>query len=67
MINDLRDHLEGVESSLFADDSCIFKSGKNLDHIKNYIQANLDNRQLVDRYIVSKWQHFWDQEATCSH
>jgi len=22
---------------------------------------------LVDRCIVSKWQHFWDQEATGSH
>jgi len=42
MINDLPDRLKGVESSLFADDSCIFKSGNNLDHIKNYIQDSLD-------------------------
>ena len=34
MINDLPDSLHGVETSLFADDSCIYKSGKNLDKIR---------------------------------
>ena len=33
MISDLPDSLQGVENSLFADDSCIYKSGKNLDRI----------------------------------
>jgi len=51
MINDLLDRLEGVDSSLFADDSCIFKSGKNLDHIKNYIQDSLDK--------ISNWCNLW--------
>ena len=39
MINDLPDN---VESSLFADDSCIFKSGRNLDVILKAIQDNLN-------------------------
>ena len=51
MINDLPDCLQGVESSLFADDSCIFKSGKNLDHIRNSIQENLSK--------VSDWCNHW--------
>lgn len=42
MINDLPDSLHGVETSLFADDSCIYKSGKNLDKILEVIQHNLD-------------------------
>jgi len=42
MINDLPDSLRDVESSLFADDSCIFKSGRNLNHITKYIQDNLN-------------------------
>lgn len=51
MINDLPDCLEGVESSLFADDSCIFKSGKNLDTILESIQKNLDR--------ISAWCDLW--------
>jgi len=42
MINDLPDYLQGVESSLFADDSCVFKSGKNLDTITKPVQENLN-------------------------
>jgi hypothetical protein len=41
MINDLPDCLSDVESSLFADDSCIFKSGRDLDSIVAKIQENL--------------------------
>jgi len=51
MINDLPGRLVGVESSLFADASCIFKSGKTLDHIKNYIQDSLDK--------ISNWCNLW--------
>jgi len=41
MINDLPNSLQAVESSLFADDSCIFKSRKNLKHINKLLQNNL--------------------------
>lgn len=51
MINDLPDTLHDVETSLFADDSCIFKSGKNLKHIVNSIQQNL--------LEISKWCDLW--------
>ena len=40
-LNDLPDSLD-VESSLFADDSCVFKSGKNLNYIRKCIQKNLE-------------------------
>ena len=43
MINDLPECLSGVESTLFADDSCIFKSGKDLESIVASIQVNLHN------------------------
>jgi len=38
MINDLPNCLQDVESSLFADDNCIYKSGKNLKHINKYFK-----------------------------
>ena len=47
MINDLPNSLHDVESSLFADDSCIFKSGKNLAHITKSVQDNLQILSLV--------------------
>jgi len=42
MINDLPNFLQDVESSLFAGDRCIFKSGKNLKHMNKLLQNNLD-------------------------
>ena len=51
MINDLPDSLRDVESSLFADDSCIFKSGRNLNHITKYIQDNLNR--------IAEWCNLW--------
>jgi len=45
------DTLHDVETSLFAVDSCIFKSGKNLKHIVNSIQQNL--------LEISKWCDLW--------
>ena len=42
MINDLPDKLHDVNASLFADDSCIFKSGYNLKLITDKIQENLN-------------------------
>ena len=51
MINDLPDTLQDIESSLFADDSCLFKSGRNLSHITKSIQNNLDR--------ISTWCDTW--------
>ena len=51
MINDLPDYLQGVESSLFANDSCIFISGKNLDTITKSVQENLNK--------IADWCNLW--------
>ena len=42
MINDLPDLLHNVETSLFADDSCVFKTGKSLPFITKTIQESLN-------------------------
>ena len=41
MINDLTESLSDVQTSLFADDSCVFKSGKDLKSITKKVQDNL--------------------------
>jgi len=53
MINDLPKSLQDVEveSSLFADDSCIFKSAKNLKQINKLLPNNLDR--------LSDWCDTW--------
>jgi len=51
MINDLPAALTDVECSLFADDSCIYKSGSNLPHLVNKIQENLN--------YISEWCNQW--------
>ena len=51
MINDLAAGLRGAQTSLFADDSSIYKSGRNLEAILNCIQCNLD--KIVD------WCELW--------
>jgi len=51
MINDIAASLRGVQTSLFADDSCIYKSGRNLEAIVKCIQSNLD--KIVD------WCELW--------
>jgi len=51
MINDLPDTLQDIESSLFADDRCLFKSGRNLSHITKSIQNNLER--------ISTWCDNW--------
>ena len=40
--NDLPDVLVNVESSLLADDSAVFKLGKNLKYVTQQIHKNLD-------------------------
>jgi len=55
MINDLPDHLQDVESSLFADDSCIFKSGNSIDIIPKPLQKNLNK--------IADWCNLWGGEA----
>ena len=51
MINDLPDVITNAKSSLFADDSCIFKSGRNLDQLESNIQKNLT--------AIEKWCNEW--------
>ena len=51
MINDTPKELFDVESSLFADDSAIFKSGKNLTYISTIIQTNSNK--------ISEWCDQW--------
>jgi len=42
MINDLPNDITETESTLFADDSCLFKSGRNLDFILRKMQTSLN-------------------------
>ena len=42
MINDLPDNIKQTDKTLFADDSCLFKSGKNLDPILRKMQVSLN-------------------------
>jgi len=62
MINDLTDSLSDVQTSLFADDSCVFKSGKDLKSITKKVQDNLNE--------ISNWCDQWgfkiSQEKTIS-
>ena len=51
MINDLPKCLDGVESSLFADDSALFKSGRDLDSILKAMQKNLNK--------IAAWCDLW--------
>jgi len=43
--------LEDVESSLFADDSAIYKSGRNMAHLQKVVQRNLDR--------IQSWCDMW--------
>jgi len=45
MVNDLPEGLEEVETSLFADDSAINKSGRNIAYLQKVMQRNLDKIQ----------------------
>jgi len=47
MINDLPNDITETETTLFADDSCLFKSGRNLDFILHKMQTSLN--KLVER------------------
>ena len=51
MINDLPDRLTNIESTLFADDSAVIKSGKNLKFITKQVQNNLNN--------IEQWCDEW--------
>ena len=51
MINDLTDSLSDVQTSLFADDSCVFKCGKDLKSITKKVQDNLNE--------ISNWCDQW--------
>ena len=45
MMNDLPDDLCDIETSLFADDSAIYKSGRNVRHLQKVMQKNLEKIQ----------------------
>lgn len=51
MVNDLPDGLDEVESSLFADDSAIYKMGRNMAHLERVVQRNLDR--------IQSWCDMW--------
>jgi ribonuclease HI len=46
MINDLPDEITKTEASLFADDSCLFTSGRRLDTIMSKMQDSLNKLKL---------------------
>jgi len=46
MINDLPDNLNSSETSLFADDSCLFNSGRQLDVILRRMQDSLNKLKM---------------------
>jgi hypothetical protein len=58
MIDDLPDSLENVESSLFADDSAIFKGGRNLPMLVKSVQQALD--------AISEWADTWGFKISTS-
>jgi len=43
MINDLPQCINGSEITLFADDNCLFRSGRRLDAIIRSLQIDLNN------------------------
>ena len=51
MIDDLPSFLTNVESSLFADDTAVYKSGRSIDHLNTTMQNNLAN--------IQKWCDQW--------
>ena len=51
MIDDLPSVLTNVESSLFADDTAVYKSGRSIDHLNTTMQNNLAN--------IQKWCDQW--------
>jgi len=60
----------GIEATACAHsaDTVRYDSIKSSDCNVSIIGLELSEAyNLVDRYIVSKWQHFWDQEVTGSH
>jgi hypothetical protein len=58
VIDDLPDSLENVESSLFADDSAIFKGGRNLPMLVKSVQQALD--------AISEWADTWGFKISTS-
>jgi hypothetical protein len=50
-INDLSEIVEDINIRMFADDTCLFKSGKNLDEITNILNNNL--------LKIEQWAKHW--------
>ena len=55
MISDLPNGLHDVETSLFADDSAIYKSGRNVKYLQRVIQRRLED--------IQKWCDQWGLRA----
>jgi len=51
MISDIPAGLQEVDTSLFADDSAIYKSGKDVQHLQEVIQRSLNN--------IQNWCDMW--------
>jgi hypothetical protein len=58
MIDDLTDSLENVESSLFADDSMIYKGGRSLPVLIKSVQNALD--------AIADWSDTWGFKVSTS-
>jgi ribonuclease HI len=51
MIDDLPQKLQDVDVSLFADDTAIFKTSKNINHLNKVMQKNMD--------AIQQWADMW--------
>ncbi|MGE5863309.1 MAG: RNA-directed DNA polymerase, partial [Nitrososphaerales archaeon] len=58
MINDLPDVINQAILSLFADDGCLLKSGRNLKYLEKIIQENLNN--------ILEWCDNWGFKLSAS-
>lgn len=58
MINDLRVSTPGVQLSIFADDSAVYKSGRKLNLVIKHLQESLDQ--------VQNWCNEWGMKISTS-
>jgi len=51
MVNDLPTSLQDIDTSLFADDSAVYKSSRSVSHLQKVVQRNLDR--------IQEWCDMW--------
>ena len=51
MVNDLPISLQDIDTSLFADDSAVYKSSRSVSHLQKVVQRNLDR--------IQEWCDMW--------